>query len=305
MTAQGILSPSDMAAFEAEGFIFKRPPLSDQELDEAEATFDRLVGGASKELDEGYIKLISHPWFEAVAQQVLRAEHVRYIELGAHHRPAASEGSDTGGADYWKKAWRSGAHIDLQVTKSDFDATPRRDMLALWFWVSDVTPERAAMRILPGSHRRIQQHWEKILTPEHKSSLPRVHGLFPNPSTQYPSYPEFIPEPDDFKYTECEPTPVAVPRGTAQIFVSQNTQFRHPHSPASSRTLRIASMLPRADTIYVALILAQLRQRGAQRIYLVVDGCGRSLWLRGGPVRRPPLIIPETARCHCALASRT
>ena len=49
--------------------------------------------------------------------------------------------------------------------------------------------------------------------------LPRVHGLFPSPSPSYPSYPEFVPEPEDFKYTTCEPTPVAVPRGTAQIFV--------------------------------------------------------------------------------------
>ena len=79
--------------------------------------------------------------------------------------------------------------------------------------------ERAAMRILPGSHRAIQRHWEETLKPEHRSLLPRVHGLFPSPSPSYPSYPEFVPEPEDFKYTTCEPTPVAVPRGTAQIFV--------------------------------------------------------------------------------------
>eukprot|EP01043_Picozoa_sp_COSAG02_P005751 COSAG02_NODE_158_length_32954_cov_16.416771_6_plen_253_part_00 len=213
------LSRSEMVAFETNGFVFKQPPLSDQDLDEAEATFDRLVHGGAKEEDEGFVKLISHPWFEAVAQQVLRAERVRYIELGPTHRPANGDGNDSGAEEDWQSAWQSGAHIDLQVTASDFDATPRRDMLALWLWVSDVTPQRAAMRILPGSHRPIQRHWEKILKPERRALLPRVHGLFPKPSTGYPSYPEFIPEPDDFKYTECEPTPVAVPRGTAQIFV--------------------------------------------------------------------------------------
>ena len=228
MARPQILSPSELAAFEADGYVFKRPPMSDQDLDEAEATFDRLVGGGGgpKEEDAGFIKLISHPWFEAVAQQVLRAERVRYIELGPTHRPAGakSNGGDMGDSDDWQNAWQSGAHIDLQVTAADFDATPRRDMLALWFWISDVTPQRAAMRILPGSHRPIQQHWQRILKPERRALLPRVHGLFPKPSTRYPSYPEYIPEPDDFKYTECEPTPVAVPRGTAQIFV------RHMHS---------------------------------------------------------------------------
>jgi len=214
------LSPSEMANFETNGFVFKQPPLSDQDLDEAEATFDRLVQGGAKEQDEGFIKLISHPWFEAVAQQVLRAEQVRYIELGPTHRPANGDGTNDSGdanAEGWQSAWQSGAHIDLQVTTADFDATPRRDMLALWFWVSDVTPQRAAMRILPGSHRPIQRHWEKTLKPERRALLPRVHGLFPKPSTRYPSYPEFIPEPPDFKYTECEPTPVAVARGTARF----------------------------------------------------------------------------------------
>ena len=182
-----ILSPAELASFERDGYVLKVPPLSPQELDEAEATFDRLVSGAGppKEEDEGFIKLISHPWLEAVAQQVLRTERVRYIELGPHHRPAASEGSDTRGEAGWQQAWQNGAHIDLQVTTSDFDATPRRDMLALWLWVSDVPPERAAMRILPGSHRAIQRHWEETLKPERRSLLPRVHGLFPSPSPSY------------------------------------------------------------------------------------------------------------------------
>ena len=30
------------------------------------------------------------------------------------------------------RQWDNGCHIDWQVTESDFDATPRRDLLALW-----------------------------------------------------------------------------------------------------------------------------------------------------------------------------
>jgi hypothetical protein len=182
-TMPGVLSPPQMAAFERDGFILTKAPLSEQELDEAEATFDRLLatpepeGGANwdegrfqvVEDDRGFLKLMAHPWFESVAQQVLRAERVRYIEYGPHHRPAAANEADGRGAapkgDAAQQAWADGCHIDLQVTTTDWDATPRRDLLALWLWVSDVPPERAAMRILPGSHRAIHEHWEKTLLP--------------------------------------------------------------------------------------------------------------------------------------------
>ena len=48
--------------------------------------------------DEGFIRLISHPWFEQVAQQVLRAERVRYIELAALNKQPADGGGDAGAA---------------------------------------------------------------------------------------------------------------------------------------------------------------------------------------------------------------
>ena len=74
------------------------------------------------------------------------------------------------------------------------------------------------MRILPGSHIPIMAHWDKVLAPERRHLLPRVHGLTPKPNTSAPAYPEYIPEPDDWSFTESEPHPVAVKRGTAQIF---------------------------------------------------------------------------------------
>jgi hypothetical protein len=170
------LSDAQMASFEADGYVLLRAPLSAAELDAAEAAFDRLIKVRYPELDPGappqelqaalaadvaFVKLISHPWFEAVAQQVLRAEQVRLIELGpTQHRPGTGEPQ---GAEAARRAWACGCHIDMQVSASDFDATPRRDILALWLWVNDVPAERAAMRILPGSHRAIQQHWERTL----------------------------------------------------------------------------------------------------------------------------------------------
>jgi hypothetical protein len=47
-----------------------------------------------------------------------------------------------------------------QVTSADFDASPRRDLMGLWFWVNDVPARRAAMRILPG--RCFPQGWPNL-----------------------------------------------------------------------------------------------------------------------------------------------
>ena len=95
------------------------------------------------------MRLVSHPFFENVAKQMLRTEDVRLIELGANNR--APTGEPQAPAEEQAKRWAAGAHVDLQITTADFNATPRRDLLALWFWISDVTPDHAAMRILPGS----------------------------------------------------------------------------------------------------------------------------------------------------------
>ena len=41
-------------------------------------------------------------------------------------------------------------HVDHAIALSDFEATPRRDVVSIWLWLSDVEEERAAMRI--GAH---------------------------------------------------------------------------------------------------------------------------------------------------------
>ena len=141
------LSPELVAAFEEEGVILVQSPLSESELDDAEAAWHELIDveGADKASNPGFIRLIAHPFFERVAQQLLRAEDVRLAELGPQHRPPTPE-QPQGDAAAQAERWAAGAHLDIQITTSDFQATPRRDLLAIWFWISDVTPERAAMR---------------------------------------------------------------------------------------------------------------------------------------------------------------
>ena len=181
---------------------------------------DRLtenkVAYADRADDPGYVALISHPFFESVARQLLRSSSVHLAEMSVNSRPPT--GSPRPDASAQRDAWAKGCHIDLQITTADWNATPRRDLLAIWFWVDDVTADQAAMRILPGSHIPINAHWEAVLTKQQKSQLPRQHGLFPRPASTYPSFPEYIPEPPHFPFSECEPMPVAVPGNTAQIF---------------------------------------------------------------------------------------
>jgi hypothetical protein len=224
-----MLTDAQMEAFETEGVVLVDTlstlgGLTSEQLDDAESTWDRLVldpgGSKPKEQDEGFIRLISHTFFENVAKQMLRSEQVKLIELGATNRPPTDR--PQAAPDAQREHWATGAHIDLQITTADWNATPRRDLLALWLWVTDVSPDRAAMRVLPGSHRPIMRHWDSVLSAERKQSLPRCHGVLPQPGTSYPSYPEHIPRSacmvDGLDYADCEPLPVAVPRGTAQIF---------------------------------------------------------------------------------------
>ena len=223
------LTGEQLRAFETSGYALLESPLTPDQLDSAEDAFDRLIQvrqthsqavlSQALATDPPFVELISHPWFESVAKQLLRSEQVRLIELGpSQFRPGTGESrSEEADAAHW----RSGAHLDIQVSASGFDATPRQDMLACWFWVNDVPAERGAMRILPGSHRPIQEHFERTLTPEHRAMLPRVHGV----------YAEQL-EPAGFPYAGHEPMPVVAKRGMAQFFTQSLLHSVRPHRPA-------------------------------------------------------------------------
>ncbi len=102
-------------------------------------------------------------------------------------------------------------HTDVQVTTEDFEATPRREHLAIWFWLNDVPAERAAMRVLKGSHKRLGAHWQEMQQrwkANPNSPLPVRHG---------PRW-EAEGEPDARWFAALEPTAMAAPRGYAQVF---------------------------------------------------------------------------------------
>ena len=278
-----MLSAEDLRAFEESGYVcidvLSTPGgLTPGELDRAEETWDRLVSAEVEGLsnsgpqrpdslrkqqqlaaDQGFIELICNPFFEELAKQVLRSEEVRVIELGPHHR-AGSQRRMPPTAEEARELWATGAHIDFQITTADFNATPRRDLLAVWFWVDDVPAERAAMRILPGSHRPIMQHWDSVLSNEHRQLLPRCHGMRMLQTPKSPSFPEHFPEPKNWHYSRSEPVPVEVKRGTVQIFTQ-----------SYDKSLSQCMLMPvTSDTAVwqnAAFRMAEFRQPASQRFY--------------------------------------
>ena len=176
--------------------------LSGDQLNFFEAMHDADTLGAPH---PAFFDFVAHPAFEAIAAQILRSANVRVLESGPNRRPPADGPEPEFNAKHGVATqWANGMHSDGQVSLSDFNATPRREHLALWVWLKDVYPERAALRILKGSHVAFQEHWEEMLSlPSHE--LPVNHG----PRWEDPG------EPDARPFAAMEPTPMVARRGEA------------------------------------------------------------------------------------------
>ena len=211
------ISDVEIAQYENDGAVTIDGPFSEGELDRAEAAWDRIKAGDDPPYeDQDYVDVIQHPFFETVAKKLLRAESVHlWWGLNPHERPVWTKPFDSP-----HDQWANGSHVDIQATWEDFQATPRRMRAELWCWLNDVPEYRGAMRILPGSHRPIMQHWSRILTPEHKKMLPRVHGIKFDPKETSPAYPEHLPELTDTKWADQEPVPYVAKRGQVLVLCS-------------------------------------------------------------------------------------
>ena len=156
-----------LAAYERDGAVIIAGPLVNDlpALAALVAGFERLnaaaqrTGGALRSIpawdEQAYVDCVSHPFFEAVAKRVLRAEEVGlFWGAGAQHaRPPAADPHFIP----WQEQWRGG-HVDIQATMDDFTATPRRMRCELWHWINDVPTHRGAMRVcVPPVLRGMQQ----------------------------------------------------------------------------------------------------------------------------------------------------
>ena len=217
------LDAAQMQAFEDDGAVLVDLRLSLDLLDKAEAAWDRLdKAGDSTPYsifeDRDFVELISAPAFEEIAKQVLRSDRVFILETGrAGTGLERAEANERAQRNDWpekhgvRSEWANSMHIDVQVTTEDFEATPRREHLAIWFWLNDVPAERAAMRVLKGSHKPLGAHWQEMQQrwkANPHAPLPVQHG---------PRW-EAEGEPDARSFAGLEPTAMAAPRGYAQVF---------------------------------------------------------------------------------------
>ena len=213
------LDALQMQAFEDDGAVLVDLDLNGDLLDRAEAAWDRhALDGGSLFADQDYVELISAPVFEEIARQVLRSERVFILETGcAGTGLDREEMNERARHNDWpekhgiRSEWSNSMHIDVQVTTADFEATPRREHLAIWLWVNDVPAKRAAMRVLKGSHRRLGAHWQEM------QQRWKANSNAPLPVQQGPRW-EAEGEPDARSFAGLEPAVMAAPRGFAQVF---------------------------------------------------------------------------------------
>ena len=100
-------------------------------------------------------------------------------------------------------------HIDHAVGLADFNSTPRRDICSIWVFLNDVTAERAAMRVLPGSHRDIAAHWDSMKA-LHRRGEPLPAGPIDGGAPR-------AGEADLAPYARMEPKPLVGQRGDAAV----------------------------------------------------------------------------------------
>lgn len=234
-----LLTAEQLAAFEEDGAVLVDPQLSSSFLDRMESAWDRIkaesqrmqtsgtlqpgnpmsaVGYTAPVYDGEYLEFIALPIWEQIAKQVLRSPSVYIFESGPHERAPSGAGPHPN----WQEEWERSMHLDVQLTTADFNATPRREMLAIWVWLTDVPAHRGAMRVLKGSHRVIMAHWDRQLASSRQASLPRVHGLRPPAARQATETAdvwrskEIIPELTSTPFCEQEPSAMVARRGQAQ-----------------------------------------------------------------------------------------
>jgi hypothetical protein len=113
--------------------------------------------------DPALVEIIQHPFFEAVAKQALRAEEVRFFQTAiamSYPQPGAP--------------FRFDQHVDIQYSRSDLEAAPRRMICSYFLRLTDVNERCAPLMFRPGSHWLIAAERER--DPEPRNAVPRVAG---------------------------------------------------------------------------------------------------------------------------------
>jgi hypothetical protein len=119
--------------------------------------------------DPVILDILQHPFLEGVAKAVLRADAVEFAALAARQNKP-QPGAPFGLID---------EHIDVGYAPSDWEVTPRRMVVSILVWLTDVKMDSGPMMIRPGSHRMLMDHLgapakgsENYLSAKHLPKLP-------------------------------------------------------------------------------------------------------------------------------------
>ena len=173
-----MIRAAQLQTFEERGAVTFNTPLSAAEIAAANAAIDQMLpmqepdaGGQSRFrygatcsfYDPRLIDLIQHPFFEAVARQILRADGIRFFQTAAlktYPQPGEFIFSE---------------HTDIQYSLEDWAQTPRRVVCSYFLWLTDVNARRAPMMHRPGSHRLIAA--ARSANPALRNTRPGVEGI--------------------------------------------------------------------------------------------------------------------------------
>ncbi|MCX5660079.1 MAG: phytanoyl-CoA dioxygenase family protein [Planctomycetota bacterium] len=146
-----IMTAQELATMDRDGFVTIDTPFTPAEVSAAAAAVDRAFGPGrdgflgSDIVEPEVLHLMFHPFVEAVAKQMLRADDVA-LRAAAARKTAPKEGAQPA---------LEGEHADIRYSAADLDSTPRAILCTILFWLTDVTPTRAPLMYRAGSHRQL------------------------------------------------------------------------------------------------------------------------------------------------------
>lgn len=175
---QSVITDRQIEQFDREGAVNITGPLDAAQVAVLGELFDQLMPAppmaqrkpyerqvlANDFLQQPVVDLIGHPFFESIAQRVLRTGHVVFHSIFLNQAYATPQHA----FDHWQ-------HVDIKYRLDDLDGTPRRMLCSFMVWLTDVTLDRAPFMYRPGSHRAIARRMQS--DPQYTDNPVRLEDL--------------------------------------------------------------------------------------------------------------------------------
>ena len=202
-----MISGEEIRQFYETGAVTIDTPLTQEQICRGAAAVDELLPWREPEEGEqpryrygrtcdffhpALLDLIQHPFFETVAQRVLKAPQVHFFQtalLVTHPHTEAP--------------FSYHQHVDIQYCSDDFQTVPRNIVCSYFLWLSDVNEKRAPLMYRPSSHHLLAAH--RQADPVLRGAVPCVAGVT-------------LAELPDLPYTD--PMPVGAQAGQVTVLTT-------------------------------------------------------------------------------------